>query len=89
MIESFKSSFDILEAFLATDPFLVGQNLTIADISVALTVLMIDIFAPLNTEKHPKTLAWLKRVRETVPVFDEINAEKLEEFKQIFLSKLA
>lgn len=57
-IEPVYLSLDILEVFLAKDSFLVGKNLTIADISVAISFLMLDIFAPQSIEKHPKILAW-------------------------------
>lgn len=85
-IEPFYLSLDILEVFLAKDSFLDGKNLTIADILVAVSVLMVDTFAPQSIEKHPKILAWLKRIRETAPAFYEINAKKLQQFKQLFLA---
>lgn len=81
-IDSLKSSLDILEAFLVSDPFLVGSNLTIADISLAMSVHVLDIYVPIKADTHPKTSAWLRRVSETVPVFDEINAEQLKQFRE-------
>lgn len=76
-------AYDILEAFLASDPFLVGKNLTIADISVSVTLLPLGIYAPLQAEKHSKIIAWLKRVSQTIPFFDEVNLKCVEDVRQL------
>lgn len=73
-LEPIRSAYDILEAFLASGPFLVGKHLTIADISVAVTAISTDYYVPIKADKHPNIVAWLKRVRESIPVFDEVNA---------------
>lgn len=82
-IDQIIAAYDILEAFLASDPFLVGENLTIADISVALTVPFLDRFAPLEAGKHPKILAWLNRVNQTIPFFEEMNGIHNKEFHAV------
>lgn len=87
-VDPMYTSFDILEAFLATDPFLVGQNLTIADICASLTVLLMIVYAPLKAEKYTKILAWLDRIRKTVPFFDEINAQYTDVYRQFIQSAL-
>lgn len=73
-IDEIYKVLDILEKFLATDPYLVGDKYTIADISVANTVLIIPIFAPI-TDKYPKISAWLERVNSNIPHFAEINGD--------------
>lgn len=88
-IDPIYAAYEILEAFLATDQFLVGNQLTIADISVAVTVLPLEIYAPLQSEKHPKILAWLNRVKETIPFFDEMNAKHVEGYRQMLNTVLA
>lgn len=77
------TGYDILEAFLATDPFLVGNNLTIADISASLSVTSLEVYAPLKPEKHAKIFAWLVRVRKTIPFFDEMNLKFVEQVRQM------
>ena len=69
------TAYKILEAFLANDPFLVGDNYTIADICVALTISFLVTYAPLQEDKHSKILAWLNRVDQTIPFFDEFNTK--------------
>ncbi|XP_055295226.1 glutathione S-transferase 1-like [Sitodiplosis mosellana] len=87
-IDPIYAAFDILEAFLSSDPFLVGQNLTIADISVAVTILPLEIYAPLKADKHPKILAWLNRVRQTIPFFDEMNVSLTKEYRDMLMGIL-
>lgn len=87
-IEPIYAAYDTLEAFLATDPFLVGNQFTIADISVANTVLPLEIYAPLKPNRHPKVLAWLKRVQESVPHFNEVNGNLIEAYRQKIRSSM-
>lgn len=83
------AAYDILEAFLATDPFLVGDALTVADISVACTLTSLHkLYAPLSAEKHPKILAWLKRIKETVEFFDEMNTKYVDEYYELIYSSM-
>lgn len=79
-------AFEILEAFLATDPFLVGQNLTIADICVAVTVPFLGTYVPISTDKYPKITNWLKRVNQAIPFFDEMNGKYTLQYRQLIQS---
>lgn len=87
-IDLIYTAYDVLEAFLASDPFLVGKNLTIADISVSVTLLPLGIYAPLQAEKHTKILDWLKRISQTIPFFDEVNLKCVEDVRQLIHSIL-
>lgn len=78
--------YDILEAFLATDPFLVGLQLTIADICVAVTVLLLEIHLPLHADKHSKIVEWIKRVNRTIPFFNKMNMQPVAEFRELIES---
>lgn len=81
------ASYEILETFWVTDTFLVQNILTVADISVACSVTALNaIYAPLSAVKHPKILAWLKRVEDTVQFFDEWNFKYLIEYRDLMLS---
>lgn len=82
-VELMYTAYDILEAFLASDPFLVGNQLTIADISTSLTLLLLEVYAPLKSDKHPKILAWLKRIREKIPFFDELNSSCVDQYRKL------
>lgn len=82
-IDPIYTAYDILEAFLDIDPFLVGNSLTIADISLSVTILPLAIYAPLKTDKHAKIVAWLKRINRTIPFFDEMNVNCVEQVRQM------
>jgi len=82
-VEQMYTAYDILETFLASDPFLVGKQLTIADICTSLTVLLLEVYAPLKSDKHPKILAWLKRIRENIPFFDELNSSSVDQYRKM------
>lgn len=68
-------ALEILETFLEIDPFLVGTHLTIADICLGLTIPIIGTYTPVTAEKFPKILAWLERISQTIPFFDEMHAK--------------
>lgn len=82
------SAYDILEAFLTSGPFLVGDQFTIADISVALTVSYTQTYVPLQDDKHSKILAWLERVDQTIPFFEEYNTKFKIDYRELVLNTL-
>lgn len=87
-VDPIYASYDILEVFLATDPFLVGKSLTIADICAATEVLPLEIYAPLQADKHRNILAWLNRVRQAIPFFDEMNVNIVKEYRDMLMGVL-
>lgn len=87
-IEPIYAAYEILERFLAVDPFLVGNQLTIADVSVSISILSLGCFAPLQIDKHSKILAWIELIKKTIPFFDEMNAQPLNDLKVLSQSAL-
>lgn len=81
-IDNIYTAYDVLETFLATDPFLVGESLTIADICASITVPFLDVFAPIQAAKYPKILDWMERVKNITPFFEEINGKCTWEYRQ-------
>lgn len=71
-IDAVYEAYDVLEKFVATDLFLVGQQLTIADICAANTIGLLKQWAPFN-DKYPKIEAWIARIKKTIPIFAELN----------------
>lgn len=55
---------------------------------MAVAVLSLEIFAPLQSDKHPKILAWSNRVKQTIPIFDEMNTKFVEGYRQILHTTL-
>lgn len=62
-----------------------GDNLTLADISLASTVSTIELAKTGDLSKYPNVTAWLERCKATVPGYD-LNESGLAEFKAKFLS---
>lgn len=87
-VDAIYTSYEILETFLASDQFLVGNNLTIADVCAAVTVLPLEIYAPLQADKHINILAWLNRIRQAIPFFDEMNVKIVKEYREMLMDLL-
>lgn len=76
------AAFELLEAFLATDPFLGGDHLTIADLSVAANVEPLAVLAPFNG-KYSKINEWLGRIKTTLPWYQEFNQKHIETYGKL------
>lgn len=81
-------AYALLEAFLADGAFVVGDQLTVADLSLAVTVTQIGLHVPLDGVRFPRVAAWIGRVRQ-LPYFDGINARALEDFGQLVAGLVA
>lgn len=81
-------AFKLLEAFLAEEPYLAGDHITVCDISMAVLVSLLKLFAPLDDVEHPNIIAWLDRIYENVPSFGEINDESNQEIHDILVAKM-
>lgn len=87
-LDPIRSAFDLLEVFLVKDPYLVGNGWTIADISVANTVSMLGVYVPIKNNIHPKIAAWLDRLNKNIPHFKEINADWVDQYKQLITLRM-
>lgn len=83
VVDDFHKTFETLENTLQTSLYLVGDNWTIADVSVANSILVSATYAPLDADKYPKTVAWLERVDKNIPHFAEINGTFIQQFQEI------
>lgn len=81
------SFYGLLETLLADDPYVVGGQLTVADLSLISTVSTLRTLVPVApADKYPKLLAWIRRL-EDVPHFHEAIAVNVAEFEG-FLAKI-
>lgn len=87
-IQPLYAAFDTLESFVSCDLFLVGNSFTLADVAVASTATAAMVFVPLSSDKYPNILAWLNRINETVPEFEEINTKNVEKYRQLIESSI-
>ncbi|XP_060520843.1 uncharacterized protein LOC132698667 [Cylas formicarius] len=73
-------AFGFLEEFLGDNQWMVGDDITIADLSLLATVATVELFFPIDAERFPKMTEWLARGKE-LPYFDEVNSEGFDAFK--------
>lgn len=69
-----RTSLDIMERFLATTPYLCGNELTIADLCCVATISSMVRLIPLDSGKHGKLIEWTHRMAQ-LPYYKEKNAE--------------
>lgn len=84
-LNAISAGYDLLETFLETDEYLVGNSLTVADFCCITSITTMDYHVPIEADKYPKILAWIERV-STLPYFYEINTEPVETLRA-FLDK--
>lgn len=73
-INYIRTSYDIMERFLAKTPYLCGDELTIADICCVATLSSINRIIPLDSAMHAKLIEWTERMAR-LPYYKEKNAE--------------
>lgn len=81
-IDYMKKGYELLDGAL-TDDYIVGNELTLADISCIATVDTMDIFFPMDRSKYPKLVAWMERMSNRIPDYDRLNREGSVEFAEI------
>lgn len=89
VVEKAYEAMDIVERFLEKDDFLVGNTLTLADLTLITTVNNLQIWLPLDTKRFKRTLAWIDRVKTEFPWFDELNKAYLEVYTKQIQDKLS
>lgn len=66
-----------VEEFLVDD-FIVGNSLTVADLSFVALLETVNALDPISSEKYPKTEAYIKKMSKLLPYFEEINREGID-----------
>ncbi|XP_043645913.1 glutathione S-transferase 1-like [Drosophila teissieri] len=88
-----KARFDALEevyrtldAFLQSNDFVAGNNLTIADFHVIAVLTSTVLFREVDATKYPKLAGWVLRISR-LPYYEEANGSRMELVANIFKSK--
>lgn len=79
--EEVTHAFNLLESFFTDNLYLIGNTLTIADISCVPSVTQLEFILPVDGAKYPKIRAWLDRTAK-LPYFYELNTKPLAELKE-------
>ncbi|XP_039483599.1 glutathione S-transferase 1 [Drosophila santomea] len=72
-----QKAYDGLEHCLASGDYLVGDKLTIADLSCIASVSTAEAFAPIEAEQFPRLVEWVKRI-QALPYYQKSNQEGLD-----------
>ncbi|XP_005179508.1 glutathione S-transferase 1 [Musca domestica] len=72
-----ENAYSFLEAFLQKGKYVVGNEMTVADVSINTTLVTLNLLLPVSAEKYPLTVAWMERMK-TLPVYDEVNIKGAE-----------
>lgn len=73
-------SLAMLNRFLDGQTYLIGNSLTLADLTLVATVSSID-YAEISLDKYPNVLKWYTLVQKTAPSYKEANVQGLEIFQ--------
>ncbi|XP_022254612.1 glutathione S-transferase 1-like isoform X2 [Limulus polyphemus] len=71
-----------LEQFLTDYPYVAGENLTVADLSILASVTFLEAI-DFTLSSFPKIEAWLQRLRKELPYYQERNQDAIEEGKRM------
>ena len=75
-----KTSLDYLDGFLKKSPYLTGDHVTIADLSILASITQMEgMDYQLQGYKNLKT--WVDRLKNELPYYDECNKAGIEMFR--------
>ncbi|KAF0313139.1 Glutathione S-transferase D4 [Amphibalanus amphitrite] len=83
-----KQSLDYLDRFLEESggEFVVGHRLSLADLALLATVSRLEAFN-YRTESYQRLHTWKTRLQQTLPYYQECNAEGMAMFKEMLEQK--
>lgn len=73
-IDAMHTGLDFLEKFLTDSPYLVGDQVTLADLSCSNTISCYGMHFAIDEKRYPNVCAWVARLSE-LPYYDEFNGE--------------
>lgn len=81
-INQMNQGYEFVNKFLEGQQWVIGSNITLADLTLIATVTTMDIFVPIDSEKYPNISAWIQRAEE-LPYY-EVNKTGLQGLRKIF-----
>lgn len=75
-------AYGLVETFLANDPYLVGDRLTVADLACVTSMLQLELITPIAQDRYPKVREWLWRMAE-LSYFADVNEKPLNDFRAL------
>uniref|UniRef100_A0A182YT78 glutathione transferase n=1 Tax=Anopheles stephensi TaxID=30069 RepID=A0A182YT78_ANOST len=81
-IEYMQKGYELLNDALVED-YMVGNTLTLADVSCIATIATMEEFFPMDRSKYPALVGWIERLSRTLPAYEQLNQEGAVEFAEI------
>ncbi|XP_044763335.1 glutathione S-transferase 1-like [Coccinella septempunctata] len=75
-------AFGYIENYLEKTPYVAGEEMTVADLSILSTVASIELVIPVEEDRFPNLSSWLKSGKE-LTYFEECNSKGLAELKDL------
>lgn len=72
-----QNAYSFLEAFLKQGQYVVGDEMTVADISINTTLITLHKLIPVEAEKYPLITAWMERM-QSLPDYEDVNVKGAE-----------
>lgn len=82
-IDALHTGLEFLEKFLTDSPYLVGDELTLADLSCLCTVACMQIHFSIDAERYPNVTAWMDRLSE-LPYYEKLCAEPTRTHRRLY-----
>ncbi|XP_055543888.1 glutathione S-transferase 1-like [Wyeomyia smithii] len=86
-LNSIYDAYVLLEGMLQSD-YLVGNSLTLADISCSTSLSTLHALFPVDADKCPKLIAYLSRLEQNLPNHKEYNLDRAKAAEAFFKQKL-
>lgn len=86
--EQLLEAYDFIEQFLENEKYVAGNELSIADFSIATSLNSFSAFVPIDKSKYPRIATWME-LMESLPYYDEANKIGLDMFKGMVAVKLS
>ncbi|CAH0627255.1 unnamed protein product [Chrysodeixis includens] len=82
MLDNIEEAYGFMEAFLSRTTYIAGDDVTIADLSALSDISSLAYILPIDAQKFPKTLEWLRHL-EAVPCSERYNSPGAAELGQL------
>lgn len=79
-------TYGFLNTFLEKTKWIAADQLTIADFSIFTSLTTLELYVPVDTEKHPNVIRWMEQVKN-LPYYDEFGLDNYRAFAATLLKK--
>lgn len=86
LLDNITAAYDTTEQLLQGNDYLVGNNLTVADLCCVASVSSLNIHVQVDAVKYPNISAWLNRLSK-LPYYNELNDKPVKAFQAFIAQK--